>query len=1104
VSAKVCLALIAVGLGSIIDCLPASGQSTVKSPLTAKTNTPPRKLTEAERQAQAVLNAYTDAANFQNSGAYPLAIEAWQKLLQAFPKDALASKAKHYLGICFLQLDKPDYEQAIQYLRAALEDQQLDVREEGLVKLGQALYESGQQAAGDTKNQRYQEATKVFATFLDEYADGSFADQAIYYAAECEYHLGRLDKAAAFYRKLTDQAALAKSEWRPDAMFSLGVIYQQQQQPKLATEAFEGFLKGYPQHRLADDVRLRLAESYLSLERAGEAAEILRKMSEVKDAGGIQDYILYRYAYALAKAGKYAESSAVYQELSRKFPQSKYASGASLAAGQTLMRDKQYTEAAAYFRQLLPQRSDTAAEAAHLLCQIAVIQGKATDSISIARDALTWATQSPRYVDLKMDLAEGLILTEDGQIEARQLYEQIATEHADSPLAPRATYNAAFTALQAGAFAEAQRWGELFARNFPQDPLAADVAYIAAEATLQRGQHAEAATAFEQLLKSQPENPGQEGWELRLGQALYLGGQLDQAFSRMRQLAKSSKDPEVQAEAHFLVGASQLKSEQYPEAIEALTSSLQASPRWKQADEAHLLLSQAQLKAGDTSAAKDTLSKLVGDFPDSRLAGQAQLRLGQLWAAAGDHKLALASYQKILDSGREKPLQALAAYGKAWVLMQQEKYADALPLLEPLTTSERADSMVGEALLAKAICLRQTEQYGAAIAMLEPLATEPNPSVSLTKSLYELGLCYLEAKKLEQASATFDRLMKEFPQLPDMDKVLYEYAWSLKEQQLMEPAAGAFTKLSESYPESSLAAEADYHLGQLAYDEQEFPRAVSFYSKAASRTRDEGLLEKSLYKLGWSYYQQQDLEQAASQFARQIQVAPEGVLAIEGRFMQAECLFKREDYTAAFELYRQARKDLESRSTEEGMSLQARTLCYLHGAQSARELKKWKDVDEWLAAMRQKFSDSEYIPFADYERAYSAQAQGKKEEALRLYQAVAENNRNEIGARSRFMMGELYFAEKDFGRAVPEFEKVLYGFGAQQAPPEIRNWQARAALEAGRCSEVLISNLTGPQRAKAIQIAQKFYQTVVQDYPQHELVPQAQTRLDELKKMSRP
>jgi outer membrane protein assembly factor BamD (BamD/ComL family) len=102
------------------------------------------------------------------------------------------------------------------------------------------------------------------------------------------------------------------------------------------------------------------------------------------------------------------------------------------------------------------------------------------------------------------------------------------------------------------------------------------------------------------------------------------------------------------------------------------------------------------------------------------------------------------------------------------------------------------------------------------------------------------------------------------------------------------------------------------------------------------------------------------------------------------------------------------------------------------------------------------------------------------------------------------MMGELYFAEKDFGRAVPEFEKVLYGFGAQQAPPEIRNWQARAALEAGRCSEVLISNLTGPQRAKAIQIAQKFYQTVVQDYPQHELVPQAQTRLDELKKMSRP
>ena len=210
-----------------------------------------------------------------------------------------------------------------------------------------------------------------------------------------------------------------------------------------------------------------------------------------------------------------------------------------------------------------------------------------------------------------------------------------------------------------------------------------------------------------------------------------------------------------------------------------------------------------------------------------------------------------------------------------------------------------------------------------------------------------------------------------------------------------------------------------------------------------------------------------------------------------------------EVFPQAFTLYQQARKAMDSPSKEGEISEQIRTLTYLHGAQSAREIKKWKEVDEWLAEIAKKYPESSYKPFIMYEQAYSAKNQKRLGEAVKLFDEVANENRNEIGARSRFMLGELYFAERDFAKSVPEFEKVIYGYGATQAPEEVKNWQARAAYEAGRCSEVLIENLTGQRKSKAIRIASNFYKQVVDNHPQHELVKQAKARIEDLDRIEK-
>jgi TolA-binding protein len=1086
-------------------CVPVSSTAFAQPPRSVpgsatKKATPPRKLTESEKAAQAVLNAYTDAANFQNSGAFPLAIEAWQKLLKDFPKDPLASKARHYLGLCYLRVEEPNFDLAAKYLRSALEDKKLEVREEALVELGRALSQSAIQSDGDARKQKYEEASKVFATFLESYGDGSYADQAFFYAGEAEFHLGRFDRAANLFRRLTDMPAMAKSALRPDAIFSLGVAYEEQKQAKLAIEAYDAFLKSYPKHRLVQDVRLRLAEQLLAADKPQDAIEHYKAISE--NEGDMQDYVLYRYGYALAKAGKFAESSAVYKTLGEKFPKSAYATGASLAAGQALMRDKNYEQAALYFQRLLPNKDNTASEAAHLLCQIALMKGPATEAIAIAREALEWSSSSPRFVALKMDLAEALATVKESQSESRALFEQIAIEHPDDPLAPRAAYNAAFGSLQAGQLADAQRWGEQFSKNYPNDPLAPDVAHVVAESTLQLGQFAEAATAFEQLVAGRKEHPSREAWELRLGHARFMGNQLDEAISRMLKLAKNTKDESVKAEALFLVGASLLKQEKFREAEDAIQKSLSAAPKGAQADEACLLLSQAQMRADKTKEARTTLERLIQEFPNSRFRNTAELRLGQLTASTGDYEQAISSYDAILGGKQDKNVKDVAAYGKAWVLMQQKKFADASKLLAPLAAADRKDSIAAEAALAQAICFRNLNQAKESIDILERLAAEPSASVPLSKSLYELGVSYIENKEFPKASATFDRILKEFPKLENLDKILYEYAWSLKEQERAAEANDIFLKLSRSFPNSQLAAEADYHLGQRAYEESAYDRAVIAYTSAVTRTKDAELQEKSIYKLGWAYFQQKDYEQAATQFAKQARAFPDTALSVEAVFMQAECMMKLDNFAQAFTLYQQARKSMDKPANQEAISEQIRTLTYLHGSQSARELKKWEQVDAWLDDLLELYPDTEYKPFILYEQAYSAQNQKKMDVAVKLFEEVASSNRNEIGARSRFMIGELYFAERDFAKAVPEFEKVIYGYGATQAAVDVKNWQARAAIEAGRCSEVLIGDLTGQRKAKAIRIAKNFYQQVIDNHPQHQLVGQAKDRMNALEKLT--
>ena len=138
---------------------------------------------------------------------------------------------------------------------------------------------------------------------------------------------------------------------------------------------------------------------------------------------------------------------------------------------------------------------------------------------------------------------------------------------------------------------------------------------------------------------------------------------------------------------------------------------------------------------------------------------------------------------------------------------------------------------------------------------------------------------------------------------------------------------------------------------------------------------------------------------------------------------------------------------------------------------------------------------------AHYERGWARQNAGQTEDALKDYETAATKSRDHVGARARFMMGEILFTQKQQNEAIREFQRAMFGYGGDQASAETKNWQAKSGYEAGRCAEVQIAAANSDAKSKLIADAKRFYTFVIEKHPQLELAAEAKKRLDVLGKL---
>lgn len=1091
---------------------------------------------DADAISEASMAAYADAANFQTGGAIGLAIEAWRDFLTAYPDHPMASKAAHYLGVCFMQEEQPSYAKAADAFRRALNDKTYDLREESLANYGWCLYASGTTSSGTTPNSgedgdrdaantaRLKKVIEVYETLRSENPKSPFLDRSYFYSGEAAYQLGNAKQAIQFYNDLLSLDRASESPLRCDALYARGVALEGIDRFDQAFASYQQLLDACAGNSLEIDVLLRMGDIQILRKEFDQAVksfdQAIEKIETKTKKSGKQNpadatrnnnqenmaYAIFRSAYALVQSDQPAQAAIRYARLAAEFPDSAYAASATLASAQSLYRSGDVDRAAAAFQEVLKQNNTAAAtESAHWLARIAIAKGDSAAAAQLAKERIDKGIEGDFSVDLRLDLAEALSMNSNTVKESMELYEQIYRDEPSDPMASRALYNAAFSGLQIGDTKRSLGLAEEFLNTFPADSLASDVRFVAAESHLAQANPAKAAEIYQQLLNdSQAANPQRPVWVLRAAAAMNANRDYPGAIAVIDRELPSMPEPNQKAEAHLIAGQARLMAGQLRQASESFSSANDASPNGPRSAEAKLMQGQALAGLGETDEANQIWDAIIRQSPDSRMADQARFKLAELAGVAGNHEQAIQLYSAILESDQDPGLQPYAKYGAGLAQIQAGQFKEAAATLDQWMDSYADHPLSSDALLSLGIARRNLQQYPVAAKHLSDFLASKPIGVKLGHGLYELALIDTANSQPSEAAAKLQRIVDEVPAYPAMDKVRYELGWALQESGQPDDAVKQFETMASTHQDSPLLGEAAYFVGQQRYRSQQWAEAAKQFSIAAENTSDPATREKAIYRKGWANFKNRDYQAAENAFMQQSQQFPESSLAFDAGMMIAESRFKRGDYQAALAAYSDSRKTIQqadetAKSIRDPAERQARELVLLHGGQSAAQRKQWDDALGWYNELRERFPSSDYLPQTFYETGFAYQQKGDHEKALKFFGEVADNYRNSLAARARFMMGEIHFADRAFALAIPEFQRVMFGFGAGQAPDSIKNWQAKSGFEAGRCSELLMQAAKSEsKRQRAAKISRDFYTYVTVNHPDHELAPQAKARLDSL------
>lgn len=943
--------------------------------------------------------------------------------------------------------------------------------------------------------EKYGPAREQFETFIKENPDSRNMADARYRLGECTFYLRDYTTAIAQLQDyLKNHQGHNLNDW---AALMVGESYNAMEDWDSAVAVLQPLLESGPDGKILADTLFGLGVSFQGQQQWDKAMELFRKVADLKSDGFS--------ARALARIGTiyfgnedFNRASEVYDELADSYSDRPISASALLQSGIAQFQLGQFAKALLRLEKVSSE-SDVYPYSGMWrgLCH------RELGQLDAARldlgQALTAAGDSPLAAEILFNRAQVELL--DGKKDlACQMFLDLADRWPQDRRVPDGLFNSAELRMELGELEESRRLLERLKADYPPESGQPRVALLEGRLLLNENRLPEAV----KLLREVTELPdGTERDKLlrryHLIRALHQGREFGEALAAFEPLREAFADP-MSAEflgAVALAAMSSLELKEYAAAKDYAEEFLKLESDPARAADALSVHAVASSHLKQFDLVKADLARLIRDFPDNAQTWTAALQSAEAAWRQQEFAASAELFQLVMQRKTDPKLHLSALSGTAWSFYRLGRFDDAAILFRQARSDYPNSPNAVESGYMEAMCTFEAGKPGDSAALFLAVYDVLDQRISadggaadeqLMQYLLDAGRMHArivgKTGPADEADKMWERLASRFEKDPKLDEILDEWAYLNLQNERFERSDQIYKRLLDDFPDSRFAGHARLSLAESAVQANRLDAALREFTAIAMNPRY-GAAEKeaALYHAIDIHAAQRDwpeVIQLATQFADSYSSSD---LAPNVQLLHAEGLLDQSQLPAA-----KAKLVLLRQGVVEGQLANEpwTDRIWVALAEVALAEKKYTEIDSLAAELQQRRATSRFLfQMRDVQgRRWKSQAEPDFAKARDYFSQVI---RDEIGrgtetaARCQFLIAETMLMEGDFESALKEYYRLYLNYPYD-------DWRARGLFQAAGCEKKLMR----------FDAATKSYQDLIADFPDSELVAQAENNLRDL------
>lgn len=729
---------------------------------------------------------------------------------------------------------------------------------------------------------KFLDALAKFESLLNQSNFADIQDAVIYWIAEVHFRGNDFNKAAVYYKKITDDFPV--SIYTAAANYSLGWCLFQDARFEDALKYFKIVEEKYPKESFAKESSFKIIETLYNLKDYTSLKDKLKSYLKIysQDSAkipylyfylGEADYYLNNYAeaieeysrglaaaaddkiQALAKLGmgwaylklkKYRESEDAFSGVDADSLEKTSVEVLLLGKAILMSETKRFTEAMTAYTRVLKTGSDTILliQAYCGLAEVLYNTGEYKQAVNLYKEALgkRYSGIPQEFID-KLHYGLAWAYLKEGQFkEAIEEFQKVVKLSADKIVKVSALCQIGDAYQDSADFDQALQTYDSILKDYPDSLYTDYVQYQSGMTLLKSSNYEGAALSFQSFKKNFPGSKLLDDASYALGLAYFQKEDYNSSREVFDRFQNDFKDSYLRPQAMYLLATSFYNLGKFNEAIEIFKNIIREyNQDVELVQKAEYEIADCFYRLGQEKEAVLRFNSLRSKYPDANLASEVIWWLGEYYYRRGDLNLARRYFSSLIQDFPKSSLIPNAYYALGSIYKEEDKYEEAINNFQKVVEAGKAE-LSGTASVAIADIYVRQDKDDLALKAYKDILTKYTNLASLVYP--KIADIYVKIKDYEQAVA-FYRKSQELVPVNEMSNIQFKIAEVRQAQGRPDQAIEEYLKVAYLYSENKeLVMKSFLRVAAMYEDRENFKEAVNIYKKAAALDAEESKYAK--------------------------------------------------------------------------------------------------------------------------------------------------------------------------------------------------------------------------------------------------------------------